>query len=129
MTLKGRSLSSCAIRQSTFRDSSRYYRSERGVGSGLARWTLALMVVTRHPAFAQSGPFIDASADFSPVTIGAAETTWHVARVMGGIQQDGAYGVNGTIERQQRGALHDLAIQAGAFRRGHGWTVAGSAAG
>lgn len=89
---------------------------------------LALLLIASSPASAQSGPFIDASGDFSPVTIGGADTTWHVARVVAGIQQDGVYGVNGSVERQQRGALHDISFQGGAFRRGHGWTIAGSAA-
>ena len=94
----------------------------------LSAWsvcTFTLALASPH-AYAQSGPFIDASGDFSPVTIGGADTTWHVTRVVGGIQQDGAYGVNGTVERQQRGALHDIAVQAGAFLRGHGWTIGGS---
>ena len=101
--------------------------------SGFARffsscclWTLILFALAISPAYAQSGPFIDASGDVSPVTIRGTDTTWHVTRVMGGIQQDGAYGINGTVERQQRGALHDIAVQAGAFLRGHGWTIAGS---
>ena len=89
---------------------------------------IALCLLLTRGAFAQSGPFIDASGDFSPVTNGGADTTWHVTRVVGGIQQDGVYGVNGSVERQQRGALHDISFQGGAFRRGHGWTIAGSAA-
>jgi YaiO family outer membrane protein len=102
--------------------------------TGNSRWlafsalALAFGVLAGRPTYAQSGPFIDASGDFSPVTIGSAETTWHVARAVGGIQQDGVYGVNGSVERQQRGALHDVAVQVGAFRRGRGWTVWGSAA-
>jgi YaiO family outer membrane protein len=101
--------------------------------SGFARlfspcllWTLILLAFASSHASAQSGPFIDASGDFSPVTIGGSDTTWHITRVTGGIQRDGAYGVNGTVERQQRGPLHDITIQAGAFLRGRGWTVGGS---
>jgi len=88
----------------------------------------AIALLGVRSAAAQSGPFIDASGDFSPVTIGGADTTWHVTRVMAGVQQDGVYGVNGSVERQQRGALHDISLQGGLFRRGHGWTIAGSAA-
>jgi YaiO family outer membrane protein len=88
--------------------------------------TFALVALVSSHASAQSGPFIDASGDFSPVTIRGADTTWHVTRVTGGIQQDGAYGVNGTVERQQRGTLHDVAVQAGGFLRAHRWTIGGS---
>src|SRR5262245_55831068 len=100
--------------------------------AGLARFfsvslcTVILLALARSHAYAQSGPFIDASGDFSPVTIRGADTTWHVTRVVGGIQQDGAYGVNGTVERQQRGPRNDIAVQAGGFLRGHGWTIGGS---
>jgi len=93
--------------------------------SAFLRTGTVLALASAH-AYAQSGPFIDASGDFSPVTNGGADTTWHVTRVVGGIQQDGAYGVNGTIERQQRGALNDIAVQVGGFLRGHRWTIGGS---
>jgi YaiO family outer membrane protein len=78
-------------------------------------------------AYAQGGPFIEATAELSPVQIGAYQGTWRVGRVGGGIQKD-RFGWNAGIERHQRGGLLDWAVQTAGFQRLGEWTWAGSVA-
>jgi YaiO family outer membrane protein len=98
-----------------------------------ARWRLliaagALAGVVAIPALArgQNGAFVELSTDLSQVTSGGADTTWQVARLVGGRQVDGQFGWLFAAERHERGGRVDWAGEARGFRRRAPWTLSGA---
>jgi len=79
------------------------------------------------PASAQGRPFLEWAGEFSLVRSGGGDTTWHMSRVAGGVQEDGRHGWTLAAERHRRGDLGDWVGQAGAFRRAGAWIVSGGA--
>lgn len=88
----------------------------------------ALVSACATPVFAQTGPFVELSGDFSPVQIGAANVTWQVAHLAAGVQKDGQFGWMVTADRHQRGSRFDVSFGASSFRRLGAWTIAGAGA-
>jgi len=88
--------------------------------------TVALMCAGVVPVFGQTGPFIEVAGNFSPVTIGGTEITWHAARLALGVQRDGQFGWMATSDRHQRGQLFDVSFGASGFRRMGDWTIFGA---
>ena len=80
------------------------------------------------PVLGQTGPFLEVSGDFSPVTIGGASVNWQMAHVAGGVQQEGRFGWMAMADRHQRGNVIDVTFGANGYRRIGAWTVFGSAA-
>lgn len=78
-------------------------------------------------AAAQDGPYVDATTEWSPVTIGTAHVTWRVDRVGGGIQRDGRFGWNVAGARHDRAGTINWDVEAAGFRRAGEWTVSGGA--
>ena len=95
---------------------------------GISLFIAAASTVGAAKVNAQSGPFVEATAELSPVQIGGYERTWRVGRLAGGVDKNGDFGLNAGVERHQRGALVDWAIQTSGFDRLGDWTVAGAAA-
>lgn len=85
-------------------------------------WALALGT-----AHAQATPFVELSGEVSPVRIDTYSTTWQVARLSGGVQDDGRFGLIGGADRQRRGQMTDWAFHGTAYRHLGDWTLAGSA--
>ena len=77
------------------------------------------------PADAQDGPFVEATAELSPVRIGDYTTTWRGGRFAAGVQS-GRFGLNASAERYQRGDLVDWTFQTAGFQRAGDWTWGGS---
>ena len=84
-------------------------------------------VAATPPAAAQGGIFVEASGEYSPVTIGDADISWHIGRLSAGWLDEGRSGWTAAGERHQRGSLIDWTIVASGFRRAGDWTVSGSA--
>jgi YaiO family outer membrane protein len=80
------------------------------------------------PLFAQTGAFVEGAGELSPVSIGKANMTWQVAHAAAGVQQDGQFGWNASVDRQQRARLVDWSFGAGGFRRVGAWTLRGAGA-
>ena len=80
------------------------------------------------PLFAQTGAFLEGAGELSPVSIGKANMTWQVAHAAAGVQQDGRFGWNAAVDRQQRARLVDWSFGAGGFRRASAWTFRGAGA-
>jgi len=78
------------------------------------------------PANAQDGPFVEATAELSPVRIGEYASTWRAGRLAAGVQNDGRFGWNASAERYQRGDLVDWTFQTAGFQRAGAWTWGGS---
>lgn len=78
-------------------------------------------------AQAQTIPFVDLSAELSPVTIDTYATTWQVARVAGGVRHEGRFGLLAGADRQRRSGLVDWVFHGTAYRHVGDWTLAGSA--
>ena len=76
---------------------------------------------------AQGRPFVEWAGDLSLVRSGGGDTTWHMSRVAGGVQEDGRFGWTLAGERHRRGDLTDWVGQASAFRRLGPWTISGVA--
>src|SRR5688572_12236811 len=79
------------------------------------------------PVSAQGRPFLEWAGDFSLVRSGGGDTSWHMSRVAGGVQDDGRFGWTLAGERHHRGDLTDWVGQASAFRRIGAWTISGVA--
>src|SRR5688500_7655774 len=77
-------------------------------------------------ASAQGRPFLEWAGELSLVRSGAGDTTWHMTRVGGGVQEDGRFGWTVAAERHRRADLSDWVGQASAFRRAGAWTVSGA---
>ena len=75
---------------------------------------------------AQARPFVEWANDLSLVRSGGGNTTWHLSRFAGGVQDEGRFGWMVAGERHQRGDLSDWVGQASAFRRAGAWTVSGT---
>ncbi len=80
------------------------------------------------PVLGQTGPFVEVSGDFSPVTVAGTDVTWQMAHVAGGVQQEGRFGWMAMADRHQRGLASDVSFGANGFRRIGAWTIFGSAA-
>jgi YaiO family outer membrane protein len=79
-------------------------------------------------AAAQGGAYVDATTEWSPVTLGDTHVTWRVDRITGGVQVDGRGGWSLATERQQRGGSVDWDVQSSGYRRLGDWTVGGGVA-
>jgi YaiO family outer membrane protein len=77
-------------------------------------------------AAAQNGPFLEASGEFSAVTIGQRSTTWRLGRVATGAQEEGRFSWTVAGERQQRADLVDWTAQMFGMRRAGDWTFSGT---
>jgi YaiO family outer membrane protein len=88
---------------------------------------MAALLIGADHIHAQGALFLEASGDYSPVQIGAADLTWHVGRVSAGWLDEGSSGWAAAAERHQRGTLVDWAVVANGFRRAGDWTFSGAA--
>lgn len=87
----------------------------------------AAVVCAAVRADAQTVPFVEASGELSPVSIGDRDTIWRIARLSGGVLDEGRAGVTVVADRQQRDALTDWTAGVSAFRRAGDWTLLGAA--
>jgi YaiO family outer membrane protein len=78
-------------------------------------------------ALAQARPFLDAAAEWSPVTLGSTRTTWQTAALSAGLVSEGQFGVSAAIERHQRGTSMDWTASGSGYRRAGDWTFSGMA--
>ena len=88
--------------------------------------SVVLACVSAAPATGQTGPFVEVSADLSPVKLAGTNITWQAAHIAGGVQRPGRFGWMGTVDRHQRGPLFDVSFGGSGFRRMGAWTVFGS---